>query len=81
MLWIWVTVTVYVSGEIQVNPGTNLQGWASQSECEAALVAEKDFGYTAGWDVVTTDYGTRLVYEQTSMKSVTQCFPVYAKPR
>lgn len=79
MLWVWVTVTVYASGEIQVSPGTNLNGWASEADCAAALVAEKDFGYTAGWDIVTSEGGTRLVYEQPTVTSVTQCFPVYAK--
>ena len=79
MLWVWVTVTVYTSGAIQISPGTNLNGWPSRGRCEAALLAEKDFGYTAGWDYEEDDFGASLVYRQPSMKSVTRCFPVYAR--
>ena len=80
MLWVWVTVTVYATGAVQVTPGTNLDGWPSKSRCEDALLAEKDFGYTGGWTYETSEAGARLVYRQSSMKSITQCFPVYAKP-
>ena len=78
MFWVWVLVTVYASGEISVAPGTNLSGWGNREDCEAALVGEKDYGYTAGWDIRTDEGGTKLVYEQSTQRSVVQCFPVHA---
>jgi hypothetical protein len=73
-----VLVTVYGSGEITVAPGTNLAGWGNRADCEAALVDETDYGYTAGWEIRTGDGRTKLVYEQSTMRSVVQCFPVHA---
>lgn len=78
MFWVWVVVTVYSSGEITLAPGTNPGAWGSLEACEAALVAEKDFGYTAGWVLRTDEKGTRLVYEQATLRSEVQCFPVQA---
>ena len=77
MLWVWVLVTIHADGDITVAPGTNLNIWSSRSACEGALVAETDFGYTAGWDVVESGGGTRLVKELDSQKTVIQCFPIY----
>ncbi len=81
MLWVWVVVTVYASGEVNVDPGTNLSAWDSRASCEAALVGETDFGYTAGWEIRSAEGGTTLVYEQPTVRSIAQCFPVYAARR
>tara|TARA_B100000780_G_C21109121_1_gene448086 strand:- start:1693 stop:1938 length:246 start_codon:yes stop_codon:yes gene_type:complete len=76
MLWITVIATTFNWGGINVRRGFNVGAWDTQPECEAGLIGEKDYGYTAGWELTFAPIGPLLVYKQNNSVSIAKCFSV-----
>ena len=74
MLWMIIVITATGSGTFNVGQPMNPGSWKTEPECEAALVDEKDFGYTAGWDLRYGENGPSLILKSTNSISVAQCF-------